>query len=114
MRALADELGVSAMTPYRYVDNKDGLLALVRTEAFRRLADSQEAAARACKVAAHRLLALKRAYVAFALEEPDAYRIMFELRQLPATSWPALEEQSRRAFAPLNKATREAIGLGLM
>ena len=43
MRSLADALGVSAMTPYRYLDGgKRELFGLVRAEAFRRFADRLE------------------------------------------------------------------------
>jgi len=38
MRQLADALGCSPMTPYRYFRNKDEILAAVRTAAFERFA----------------------------------------------------------------------------
>src|SRR5262250_3772801 len=44
MRQLADALGCSPMTPYRYFRNKDAILAAVRTAAFDRFADALEAA----------------------------------------------------------------------
>ncbi len=44
MRAVAAELGVSAMTPYRYLGGKDELVALVRAQAFTRFAEALEAA----------------------------------------------------------------------
>src|SRR5262249_36419408 len=78
MRALADLLGVSAMTSYRYLSGKDELFALVRAEAFRRFGDALAAATTTDPT--KRLLQLKRAYVQFALDESDAYRIMFEVR----------------------------------
>ena len=46
MRQLADALGCSPMTPYRYFRNKDEILAAVRTAAFDRFAAALEEAAR--------------------------------------------------------------------
>ncbi len=45
MRQLADALGCSPMTPYRYFRNKDEILAAVRTAAFDRFAAALEEAA---------------------------------------------------------------------
>ena len=44
MRQLADALGCSPMTPYRYFRNKDEILAAVRTAAFDRFAAALEEA----------------------------------------------------------------------
>jgi AcrR family transcriptional regulator len=112
MRALAAALGVSAMTPYRYVDGKEALFALVRAEAFRRFADCLEAALPGRGDALARLRRLKQAYIAFALEQPDAYRIMFELRQPDAAEHPELLAESRRAFGALVRTVAEAVAAG--
>ncbi len=116
MRALADELGVSAMTSYRYLAGKDELFVLVRADAFRRFAECLEAAAgRAGADPAARLRRLKRAYVQFALDEADAYRIMFELRQpADAARSPDLDREARRAFGCLHDAVRAAVAAGLL
>src|SRR5215471_17065511 len=42
MRDLAARVGVSAMTPYRYFGDKDGILAAVRERATGRFADQLE------------------------------------------------------------------------
>lgn len=124
MRALADELGVSAMTSYRYLAGKDELFALVRAEAFRRFGARLERAVARVVDPGARLRRLKQAYIAFAVDEADAYRIMFELRSPPAAAagdagpaaaaWPEVEEASRRAFAVLHDAVRAAIAAGLL
>ena len=44
MRLLAAELGVSAMTPYRYFKDKDEILSAIRARAFGRFADQLERA----------------------------------------------------------------------
>ena len=112
MRSLAEALGCSAMTPYRYLaGGKRELFALVRAEAFRRFADRLEAAlARSGDVLA-RLRRLKQAYVRFALDEPDAYRMMFELRGDDA-DLPELARESARAFSCLRRTVAEAVEAG--
>jgi AcrR family transcriptional regulator len=44
MRTLAAQLGVSAMTPYRYFRDKEEILAAIRARAFSRFADQLEEA----------------------------------------------------------------------
>jgi len=115
MRALASALGCSPMTPYRYFENRDELFAMVRAEAFRRFAERQQRAYQgAADDPGDALRRLKRAYIDFALEEPDAYRIMFELRQAPAGRYPALDEQGRRAFSYLLRAVEGAVSAGIL
>lgn len=111
MRALAAELGVSPMTPYRYFANKDDLFALVRTEAFRRFADRQAEAART-HAGAQRLRALGAAYIQFAIDEPQAYRIMFQLEQSAVDAYPELEAEQKRALSYLLDAVTQAIEAG--
>jgi AcrR family transcriptional regulator len=115
MRSVADALGVSAMTPYRYLAGKDALFGLVRTEAFRRFADRLEAElARAGDDPWQRLRRLKQAYVAFAVDQPDAYRIMFELRQPDPAGVDELARESRRAFGALHRTVAEAVTAGVL
>ncbi len=79
MRALAQRVGVSAMTPYRYFRDKDEILDLLRGRAFARLAARLEAAACMAATGAGRHVAVGRAYLCFALEEETSYRLMFDL-----------------------------------
>lgn len=79
MRALAGELGCSPMTPYRYFENKEAILVAVRTKAFVRHSARSEKVAAEVEDPIERLRAYGRGYIQFALEEPNAYRIMFAL-----------------------------------
>jgi len=120
MRGLGAALDVSAMTIYRYLSGKDELFVLVRAEAFRRFADALVAALADAPAddPVGRLFELKRAYIAFALAQPDAYRIMFELRGMTEPpKGPARDElasQSRRAFACLHGCVVDAVNHGLL
>lgn len=80
MRDLAARVGVSAMTPYRYFDDKNGILTAVRAKAFARLADRLEAAMPMGTAS------VVRTYVQFAMQEAAYYRLMFELIQPAAQS----------------------------
>ena len=112
MRALASALSVSAMTSYRYFEGKEALFALVRTEAFRRFGDRLEASLRGKGDALARLARLKRAYLGFAVEQLDAYRLMFELRQPDEAQHPELLVESRRAFLALRRTVAEGVAAG--
>jgi len=112
MRALAAELDCSPMTPYRYLAGKEELFALVRTEAFRRFADRQERAAAGGGSVIDRLLRLKKSYIRFAVDQPDAYRIMFELRQPGSRRHPELTAESKRAFSYLHATVVDAVAAG--
>ncbi len=120
MRAVADELGVSAMTPYRYLEGKDELIALVRIAAFRDFADALEAAVTRLGPDPDpetRLREIKRAYLGFALEHDDAYRIMFELRGGDggdAARWPELAREAMRSFSVLHDAVIAAVDAGML
>jgi AcrR family transcriptional regulator len=89
MRSVAEALGVSAMTPYRYLAGKEELFALVRAEAFRRFADRLEAE-------------LARAGSDPMERQPD-----------PAGD-DELAAQSRRSFGALHRTVTEAVTAGAL
>lgn len=83
MRALAADLGCSPMTPYRYFKNKSEIFHAIRAAAAERFAGVIEEAGRGHSCQVDRLRGMCRGYVDFALSEPHAYRIMFELQNRP-------------------------------
>jgi AcrR family transcriptional regulator len=95
IRALAAELGVSAMTPYRYFDDKDEIIAAVQARAFARFAAALEAETDADAAAFAR--GVSRAYVRFAFEHPEAYRLMFDISQPNRDKYPELAAAADRA-----------------
>jgi AcrR family transcriptional regulator len=114
LRSLAQELGCSPMTPYRYFESKDHILAAVRSAAFGRFAGVMEAAAASADEPVGRLRALAEAYIDFAGREPAAYRLMFEMSQPRADEFPELVRASRRAREAKVVVVREAIEAGRM
>jgi AcrR family transcriptional regulator len=97
MRELASELGVSAMTPYRYFKDKDEILAAVRADAFDRFADALEGAFSIGGDAGTRGHAVGEAYMRFAFGEPASYRLMFDMTQPEETTYPDLARATTRA-----------------
>jgi AcrR family transcriptional regulator len=110
LRAIAEGLGTSHMAPYRYFENKAEIFAMVRADAFRRFSDVQERAFVSTEEPLERLFSMRAAYVRFALDHPDEYRVMFDLGQEPEETYPKLAEESHRAFLALEKAVTLAIG----
>lgn len=102
MRQLAAALGVSAMTPYRYFEDRDAILAAVRARAFDRHAEALERARATPGLGPHgREEAIGRAYVRFALENPEAYRLMFDVRQPSQDAYPDLLRAMERSRATM-------------
>jgi AcrR family transcriptional regulator len=114
LRSVAADLGVSAMAPYRYFANKAEMFAMVRAEAYRRFANRLEQALHAGDDPLNRLVSLREAYLDYALSDPDAYRVMFALAQEPEEQYPALAEQSGRAFRYLVDAVEDAARAGVV
>jgi AcrR family transcriptional regulator len=108
MRQLASALGVSPMTPYRYFKDKDAILAAVRASGFARFAAALEAATKASQDGVDLTASTGRAYVKFALENPDAYRLMFDFAQPNEADYPELVAATARSRAML---IRHAEGL---
>jgi len=114
MRELASELGVSAMTPYRYFKDKEEILAAVRARAFTRWADKLEAAFASVDSAPEKSRAVYEAYVAFAFGEPAAYKLMFDLSQPDENEYPELVAANARAKATMTDYVRELVSAGVI
>ncbi len=97
MRQLAQAIGCSPMTPYRYFRDKDEILAAVRAAAFDRFAAALEQANAGPGGARARARAVGEAYLRFAFAEPQAYRLMFDLTQPDEDRFPDLARAGARA-----------------
>src|SRR5262245_49000602 len=99
MRQLAEALGCSPKTPYRYFKDKADILSTVRAQAFGKFADALEQAADSVPAGdpIERGRRVREAYLAFALENPHDYRIMFEIAAPIDVENPELNTQAQRA-----------------
>ena len=107
MRALARKLGCSAMTPYRYFDNKAAIFDAVASRAAAQFADALEASIEGVRGHRERLTALAHAYADFAREHSQAYRIIFELAgdRVP-------EPEDLRSWRVMHQAVEDAVSDG--
>ena len=114
LRGLADELGCSRATPYRYFQNKNEIFAAVRTRAFAQLAAACEDATAREPDAEDRITEIGRAYLRFARDQPHAYRVAFELDQPNSEVYPDLQRARARAWGAIRNAVQSAFLKGVL
>ncbi len=116
LRRLAGDLGVSPTTPYRYFQDKDEILAALRAQAFDQFAASLERAYEheADGNALERAQAVARAYTAFALGDPGAYRLMFDTVQGDEQRYPDLARAGERAKRTMTRHVHAMIEEGIV
>lgn len=112
MRQLASALGVSPMTPYRYFKDKDDILAAVRTAGFDRFAEALEAAYAQPGDARAKGAAVGEAYVTFAFEHPQTYKLMFDMYQPNEVDYPDLARAAGRARQTMSQYVRSLVETG--
>ncbi|UYN93836.1 MAG: TetR/AcrR family transcriptional regulator [Enhydrobacter sp.] len=114
MRRLAAELGCSPMTPYRYFRDHQDIVAAVRADAFRRFADLLEEAYAAETDPVARARAVGRTFLGFACDEPDLYRLMYDVGQSDEASYPELTRHRARAREVIVRQNAALIDAGLL
>ena len=115
MRQLAEALGCSPKTPYRYFKDKADILATVRGQAFAKFADALEAAlADAPDDPAVRAQRTGEAYFRFAMKNPHAYRIMFDINAPIDDSHPDLGPQADRAATYITRTANSLVEAGII
>jgi AcrR family transcriptional regulator len=121
MREMANALGVSSMTPYRYFKDKDAILAAVRTRAFNQFAAAMESARmESARMESARMESVRQtskagsgnAYIEFALAHPAAYRLMFDVSQPTFADYPDLVAAMVRARLTMGGGLREFAAAG--
>ncbi|KYG07902.1 porin [Sorangium cellulosum] len=80
MRQVAERIGYSATTIYRYYEDKDDLLFAIVHEGFTEFQRELVAAAESTADPIERMVALGAAYVRFGMQNPVHYRLMFMQR----------------------------------
>ncbi len=114
MRAIAKMTGQSAAAAYRYFENKDAIFNAARVAAYGRFTAAQEASLAGAQNSVEELSQIGDAYIQFALDEPDAYRLMFEMKPSDATRTPEVEECGAAAFKPIRDTIARAIEAGVL
>jgi AcrR family transcriptional regulator len=115
MRRVAERIGYSATTIYRYYEDKDDLLFAVINEGFSEFARQLTEAAEGVSNPLKRLEALGHAYIRFGLDNPVYYQMMF--MQRADLLFERQREQTRpmiESFDALQMAVRAAMDAGAM
>ncbi len=97
LREVARRAGVSHNAPYRHFPSREALLAALAAEGFRAFARQMASAS---------AQSMGEAYVAFALERPQLFRLMFG-GSVKLASDPALATAARGAYEGLVAAFRD-------
>jgi AcrR family transcriptional regulator len=111
LRAVARRAGLSHAAPGKLFGDRRGLLTAFATAGYAKFADRLHAALDAATDGPDALRATGRAYVAFAVEEPEAFDLMFRLEHLHRRD-PAFVRESTRAFGALRAALDRCVAEG--
>ncbi|HTW09609.1 MAG TPA: TetR/AcrR family transcriptional regulator [Acidimicrobiales bacterium] len=110
IRAVAERVGVTTPSIYRHFKDKEALMDAVCSEVFGALAVALERAAEPAGSPLERLLAQGRAYVQFALANPEQYRMVFLGNDEPKNVDEVLTE---RCFTQVLQAVGECMSAGI-
>ena len=99
LRKVAGRAGVSHAAPYSHFVDKQALIAAISTEGFRQLYERISAVAKEYETKPSRQLAeVAWAYVQFALDDPDRFKVMFSAVLEKEKEYPEFVEESQRNF----------------
>ena len=115
MRQIAERIGYSATTIYRYYEDKDDLLFAIVREGFLRFGRALDKAAQSSGDPRERLNALGHAYIDFGLKNPVYYRLMF-MQRFDFLFEGRAHEQAPMidSFAVLRGAVEQAMQAGVL
>ena len=114
IRAVADRVGVTPPSIYLHFPDKESLLEAVCTEVFARLDAAMESAAEGAETPFEGLRERGLAYVRFAIENPEHYRLVL-MRRHDLGIGPTDMEQlaAQGAFAHIVDSVRACQGIGV-
>lgn len=114
LRALARAIGVSQTAPYRHFADKSDLLAAMATRGYRSLLASLQRAGNATTdCPREQLLAFAHAYVDYAAQNPQLFKLMFGPAAQPVERFPELRQASRDTFALVQAILHRGIEQGI-
>ncbi len=114
LRALARAVGVSQTAPYRHFADKNELFAAMAARGYRGLLTAlKEAGESAGDCPEDRLIAFAHAYVNFAVENPQLFKLMFGPATQSPREYPELHEASRATLLLVQTILRHGMEQGL-
>lgn len=112
LRKLARRLGVTPGAPYRHFEDKDGLLAALAAEGYRKLRAEMLRDTETAPNAEERLKQAGTGYIRFAMGQPELFRLMFGW--MPSRDIPELCEAGDAAFAAFEGIVQSCEDEGLL
>ena len=110
LRAVARRAGVSQTAPYSHFKNKTALLAAVAANGYARFASKMAQGAEGI-VHHERFLGYGGAYIAFAVENPALFRLMFGAELCHGfEDYPELIQNSARSYQLISEAVADYLG----
>ncbi len=111
LREVGRRAGLSRSAAYRHFSSKEGLLAAVAAADLRALRASVEAAAAGSRSSVRRVERMLTAYLAFAREHPQRYRLIYSPNMRERRD-PDLETAAREAVEAFAAGVKEAVEAG--
>jgi AcrR family transcriptional regulator len=114
LRALARAIGVSQTAPYRHFADKNELLAAMATHGYRNLLSAlQQAGAASRECPREQLIAFAHAYVNYAADNPQLFKLMFGPSVQPIGKYPELRLASRETLHLVQQILQSGIDQGV-
>lgn len=113
LRQVARRAGVSHTAPYAHFADKQALIAAIAAAGYQKLYEALIAAQQPQDDPLARLMGTAHAYLQFALDEPDHFRITFSGVVEAEQDYPDYVEQSKRCFALVVKVVEDCQTGGL-
>jgi AcrR family transcriptional regulator len=115
IRRVAQKAGVSRAAPYAHFADKQALIAAISTEGYSRLFDAMErVAARHPNDPGAKLVEGAWAYLKFALDDPDHFKVTTSGAVEREKDYPALVEMSEKCFSLVLRIVEECQARGIL
>jgi len=98
MREVARRAGVSHKAPYHYFADREAILAELAGDGFDRLYDYMVSAIGLARDKAGKNRAMGEAYIRFALNNPEVFRLMFRCEMVDLANYPEAKEKADKCF----------------
>ncbi|MBI5960898.1 MAG: TetR/AcrR family transcriptional regulator [Chloroflexi bacterium] len=98
LRNVAKKAGVSHAAPYAHFADKQALIAAIAAEGYKKLYQQLVTAQNSTNDPLARLLAVAHAYIQFAIDEADHFKITFSGVVEVEQNYPEYVEQSKQCF----------------
>jgi len=114
LRKVAKQAGVSHAAPYSHFADKQALIAAISTEGFKQLYKQIASVREAHQDPSTLLLETARAYIQFAMNEPDRFKLMFSSVIEKEKEYPEFVAASQENFQQLVSVVETCQQAGLL